>query len=187
MKQLGQYFTVSDELQQFVFDKVKNKGDVLLEPSFGAGHLLQKFKEYDRNYPIVCYEIDSGIKPVVEFNEHQKTEYADFTKQKITTKFKSIVGNPPYVKQKTGNVCQFSWYCEVAARKKLLTISNNALYNDITDLALRFYLYTNEFDDPTKGALFFHADYVKPTWNNMKRTAYIGRHIFYNRVKQRNI
>jgi len=104
MKQLGQYFTVSDELQQFVFDKVKNKGGVLLEPSFGAGHLLQKFKEYDRNYPIVCYEIDSGIKPVVEFNEHQKTEYADFTKQKITTKFKSIVGNPPYVKQKTGNL-----------------------------------------------------------------------------------
>ena len=104
MKKLGQYFTVSDELQQFVFDKVKNKGGVLLEPSFGAGHLLQKFKEYDRNYPIVCYEIDSGIKPVVEFNEHQKTEYADFTKQKITTKFKSIVGNPPYVKQKTGNL-----------------------------------------------------------------------------------
>ena len=91
------------------------------------------------------------------------------------------------VKQKMGNVCQFSWYCEATARKKLLTISNNPLYNDITDLALRFYLYTNEFDDPTKGALFFHADYVKPTWNNMKRTAYIGRHIFYNRVKQRNI
>ena len=91
------------------------------------------------------------------------------------------------VKQKTNTVCQFSWYCEATARKKLLTISNNPLYNDITDLALRFYLYTNEFDDPTKGALFFHADYVKPTWNNMKRTAYIGRHIFYNKVKQRNI
>lgn len=91
------------------------------------------------------------------------------------------------VKQKVGNVCQFSWYCEPAARKRLLTLSNNPLYNDITDLALRFYLYTNEFDDPTKGALFFHADYVKPTWNNMRRTAYIGRHIFYNRVKQGSV
>jgi spore germination cell wall hydrolase CwlJ-like protein len=91
------------------------------------------------------------------------------------------------VKQKVNNVCQFSWYCEAAARKRLLTLSNNPLYNDITELALRFYLYTDEFDDPTKGALFFHADYVKPTWNNMRRTAYIGRHIFYNRVKQGSV
>lgn len=91
------------------------------------------------------------------------------------------------VKQKINNVCQFSWYCEAAARKRILTLSNNPLYNDITELALRFYLYTDEFDDPTKGALFFHADYVKPTWNNMRRTAYIGRHIFYNRVKQGSV
>jgi len=88
------------------------------------------------------------------------------------------------VKQKVNNVCQFSWYCEAAARKRLLTLSNNPLYNDITELALRFYLFSDEFDDPTKGALFFHADYVKPTWNNMRRTAYIGRHIFYNRIKK---
>ena len=91
------------------------------------------------------------------------------------------------VKQKNDGVCQFSWYCEASARKRLLTIANTPLYNDITELALRFYLYTNEFDDPTKGALFFHADYVKPTWNNMRRTAYIGRHIFYNRVKQGSV
>jgi len=37
-KDLGQYFTISDEPQQFVFDKVKYKSSPLLEPSFGAGH-----------------------------------------------------------------------------------------------------------------------------------------------------
>lgn len=103
-KELGQYFTISEELQTFVFEKVKHKSARLLEPSFGAGHLLRKFKEYDENYPMTCFEIDDKIQPVIRFNEYQNVTYADFTKQKITTKFKTIVGNPPYVKQKTGNL-----------------------------------------------------------------------------------
>ncbi len=103
-KDLGQYFTISDDLQQFVFEKVKHKSSRLLEPSFGAGHLLNKFKEYDENYPIICYELDSKIKPIITFNQYQTPIYGDFTQQIITTKFKTIVGNPPYVKQKTGNL-----------------------------------------------------------------------------------
>lgn len=103
-KDLGQYFTIADELQQFVFDKVKHKSSRLLEPSFGAGHLLKKFKEYDENYPMICYELDAEVKPVVRFNEHQTPIYGDFTQQTITTKFKTIIGNPPYVKQKSGNL-----------------------------------------------------------------------------------
>lgn len=103
-KDFGQYFTIADELQTFVFEKVKYKSSRLLEPSFGAGHLLKKFKEYDDNYPIVCYELDSKIKPVITFNEHQTPVYGDFTQQILTCKFKTIIGNPPYVKQKTGNL-----------------------------------------------------------------------------------
>ena len=103
-KALGQYFTVSDVLQQFVFDKVKHKSSRLLEPSFGAGHLLKKFKEYDSNYPILCYELDETITPVIEFNEFQTPIYGDFTKQILTQRFKTIVGNPPYVKQRSGNL-----------------------------------------------------------------------------------
>lgn len=103
-KELGQYFTISDELQTFVFDKVKNKQSLLLEPSFGAGHLLKKFKEYSLNYPMVCYELDRTIKPLIRFNEYQTLVYGDFTDKIITTKFKTIIGNPPYVKQKSGNL-----------------------------------------------------------------------------------
>lgn len=103
-KLLGQYFTISDELQQFVFDKVKHKPSRLLEPSFGAGHLLKKFKEYDANYPMVCYELDETIRPVLEFNEFQTPVYGDFTKQIIPQRFKTIIGNPPYVKQRSGNL-----------------------------------------------------------------------------------
>jgi hypothetical protein len=70
-------------------------------------------------------------------------------------------------------------------RKGLLTTENNSLYNKVTELALSFYLYTEKFKDPTRGALFFHADYVKPGWNNMKYTVQIGRHLFYNKVSRK--
>ncbi len=102
-KKFGQYFTISDALQQFVFDKVKHKGSLLLEPSFGAGHLLKKFKELNENYPMYCYELNA-VSPIVTFNEHQTLVYGDFTKQVITTKYKTVIGNPPYVKQRTGNL-----------------------------------------------------------------------------------
>lgn len=107
-KTLGQYFTVSEELQQFVFDKVKHRGSRLLEPSFGAGHLLKKFIEYNPDYPMVCYELDDTVKPVIEFKkQHQTVIYGDFMAHTTTTtttttsdKFKTIIGNPPYIKQK---------------------------------------------------------------------------------------
>lgn len=103
-KTLGQYFTISERLQQFVFDIVKNKSSSLLEPSFGAGHLLKKFKEYDENYPMVCHEIDENVIPVINFNKFQKVIYGNFINCKTTQKFKTIVGNPPYVKQSKGNL-----------------------------------------------------------------------------------
>jgi len=103
-KQMGQYFTISETLQAFVFEKVKHKGARLLEPSFGAGHLTKRFKDADTNYPMTCYELDSTIQPVIDVNEYQTLIYGDFTKQTITQRFKTIVGNPPYVKRKTGNL-----------------------------------------------------------------------------------
>lgn len=104
MKEKGQYFTISTSLQQFIFDHVQHKSSCLLEPSFGAGHLLQLFKAYNVNYPMVCYEVDAHIPPILSFNEHQTLIYGDFLQQKITRTFKTIIGNPPFVKQKTGNL-----------------------------------------------------------------------------------
>jgi adenine-specific DNA-methyltransferase len=104
-KNMGQYFTISDELQKFVFDKVKYKGSCLLEPSFGAGHLLKRFKELDTNYPMICYELDSTIQPTISFNDHQIAIYGDFIKQPVAQQFKTIIGNPPYVKKhRTSNL-----------------------------------------------------------------------------------
>jgi adenine-specific DNA-methyltransferase len=53
---------------------------------------------------MLCFELDNTIKPTITFNSSQTIIYGDFTKQIITQKFKTIVGNPPYVKQSTGNL-----------------------------------------------------------------------------------
>ena len=82
----------------------KYKNSKLLEPSFGAGHLLIKFLEYNLNYDMECYEIDNTIKPIVNFNEHQNINYCDFTKKNISYKFKTIIGNPPYIKKTDCNL-----------------------------------------------------------------------------------
>ena len=78
------------------------------------------------------------------------------------------------VYQKTGKVYQFSW---VASRKHLTTPAHE-LYNEILDYAMAFYYKYHHMEDVTRGALFFHADYVNPRWNRQKTTQ-IGRHIFY--------
>ena len=97
-KELGQYFTINDNLQQYVFEMVKNRGHKLLEPSFGAGHLLKKFKELDENYPMVLFEIDTTINPCVNLNCFQNVTYCNFIQFNTDEKFKTIIGNPPYVK-----------------------------------------------------------------------------------------
>lgn len=89
------------------------------------------------------------------------------------------------VKQKENRVCQFSWYCEEKPKamsvSKVLTQSYNPLYNDVRDLAVYVYVNYEKLEDPTKGALFFHANYVNPGWKGLEKTATIGNHIFYAR------
>ena len=104
-KALGQYFTIDKGLQDWIFNHVKHKGEELLEPSFGAGHLLQPFLSANPRYPMTLYELDHSVKPVVSLAAPQKVMYGDFTKVPLIRKFKTIVGNPPYVKKKkTGNL-----------------------------------------------------------------------------------
>lgn len=103
-KERGQYMTISEDLQQRVYDCIRNTGP-LLEPSFGQGHLLKKILHADPTYPMVCCELDPTLKPVVTFREHQTVLYGDFLQQDFgTRRFQTIVGNPPYVKHRSGNL-----------------------------------------------------------------------------------
>ena len=77
------------------------------------------------------------------------------------------------VKQKVNSTCQFSWFCE---GKKHVT--NNFVYNQAREIAVYVYANYDKMHDITKGALYYHADYVRPGWK-LRRTVVIGRHIFY--------
>jgi len=91
------------------------------------------------------------------------------------------------VKQKSSNVCQFSWWCEPKNKEKALkakyTREETVIYNKSKEIALYVYLNYDDLkeDDLTSGAHFYHADYVNPGWK-LKRTTKIGKHIFYKRT-----
>lgn len=72
--------------------------------------------------------------------------------------------------------CQFSWYCDGRPDK----IGDPMAWAAAQVLALGVISGYNTVSDPTKGALFYHADYVKPEWRKrLKQTTRIGIHIFY--------
>jgi spore germination cell wall hydrolase CwlJ-like protein len=77
------------------------------------------------------------------------------------------------VKQKVNSTCQFSWYCE---GKK--AIRNFYAYEEAKEVAVYVYANYENLKDITKGALYYHADYVNPRWK-LQKTVVIGRHIFY--------
>lgn len=77
------------------------------------------------------------------------------------------------ISQRTKSVCQFSWKCEGGKR-----IADMAAYRKATMIAENVYL--GNYKDVTKGAKFYHADYVSPSWGRVfDRTTKIGAHIFY--------
>ncbi len=70
--------------------------------------------------------------------------------------------------------CQFSWWCD---GKKDIPVEANAWRRALTIARLT---YAGVVSDPTNGALWYHADYVNPSWASYKTVAAkIGRHIFY--------
>ncbi|MCH8198148.1 MAG: cell wall hydrolase [Proteobacteria bacterium] len=75
------------------------------------------------------------------------------------------------------NRCQFSWWCDGRSDKP----KDRRAWGLSKELANTIYAGMSE--DPTEGALWYHADYVKPYWKNVfARGPKIGRHIFYSQT-----
>ena len=112
-------------------------------------------------------EPDAGIKAVgfVTMNRVQDPQFP-----------KSIC---EVVYQRVGPVCQFSWVCifgrnpQIRNREQFERIK--AMARDIATMHP-----DNKTYDPSKGALFFHAAYIRPGWRLSKKVR-IGQHIFYSR------
>jgi len=99
--ELGQYFTKDLILLSKIDELIKNDTDIILEPSVGicsiVDYILKKRKvEFD------MFEIDKRLNIPDKYKN--KIIYADFLKCKITRLYKTIVGNPPYIKTKNGNL-----------------------------------------------------------------------------------
>ncbi len=72
--------------------------------------------------------------------------------------------------------CQFSWWCDGRGDRP----DDLAAWIGSKDLARR--ILAGSLDDPTGGALWYHADHVSPNWDmDIIRQAKIGRHVFYGR------
>jgi len=76
--------------------------------------------------------------------------------------------------------CQFSWWCDGRSdrpRNRRVWERAQAMAQDV---------YWGRSEDPTQGALWYHADYVMPYWGRVfERGPKIGRHIFYLGHKER--
>ena len=72
--------------------------------------------------------------------------------------------------------CQFSWYCDGKSDNP----KQLKAYNQMVGFAEMLLSGEVNFLDITDGALFYHADYVRPAWaKTKKRTIEIEDHIFY--------
>jgi spore germination cell wall hydrolase CwlJ-like protein len=70
--------------------------------------------------------------------------------------------------------CQFTWWCDRRSDRP----TDMAAWKKSMALARR--IYWDYSTDPTGGALWYHAEYVAPSWReSLSRGPKIGRHIFY--------
>jgi adenine-specific DNA-methyltransferase len=115
---LGQYFTTNNELKDKVYSFIMNKPKNILEPSIGQGDLVDYVSKKLNNIKFDMYEIDKDIKLLDEMTKKigvnaENTEnngkigkiiYGDFMIQEISKKYTTIIGNPPYIRTKKGNL-----------------------------------------------------------------------------------
>jgi len=78
------------------------------------------------------------------------------------------------VHQKVKNTCQFSWVCQGKT-----TIRNRAAWRESLKIAENILISKRKYGI-IGNAMYFHADYVEPSWAAEKKLiAQIGNHIFY--------
>lgn len=103
-----------------------------------------------------------------------KIAVAEVTMNRVKSKqFPRTVCGVVY--QKTKGVCQFSWVC-----KNGKTVRSTSAWRESVQIAENILISKKKYGI-IGNALYFHADYVDPSWANEKRLiAQIGNHIFYH-------
>ena len=99
---LDQYFTTAAELQAKVVSFILRQPVRILEPSVGRGHLVAATCAVHPNIKFDMYEIDRSVKPLAGLPGN--IIWGDFMAQSIEYKYDTIIGNPPYVRTRAGNL-----------------------------------------------------------------------------------
>ena len=102
-KEKGQYFTTDEFLKKTVLNLILNKPIKILEPSMGRGDLADYILKHKSTTEFHLYELDPEI-PLLESINREKVKYTNFLDEFISEKYKTIIGNPPYVRTKKGNL-----------------------------------------------------------------------------------
>lgn len=100
---LGQYFTTNENLQKKLYTFILNKPDLILEPSIGAGDLINFVLSKSPKIKFDMYEIDNSINFLDIINK-KNIIFGDFLNIEINKTYDTIIGNPPYVKTSKGNL-----------------------------------------------------------------------------------
>jgi spore germination cell wall hydrolase CwlJ-like protein len=78
--------------------------------------------------------------------------------------------------ERTRDRCQFSWWCDGRSDRP----DDLKAWTESKGLAKK--ILAGAIEDPTRGALWYHADHVNPGWDmDVIRQGKIGRHVFYGR------
>jgi len=76
----------------------------------------------------------------------------------------------------TSNRCQFSWYCDAKADVPYEADQ----WRTSLKIATAILQVDSSIPDPTGGALWYHADFTRPSWAlQYETTTIIGTHVFY--------
>lgn len=113
-----------------------------------------------------------GMKAVafVTLNRVQSEQYPDTPCDVVYQARLDGNGNPKR------NQCQFSWFCDGRSDDP----KDKVLFQLADSLAYEVMAEYGEVEDPTDGAIMYHASYVKPYWaKEYEKTVRIDTHIFY--------
>ena len=100
-KHFGQYFTKNVDLQKKVYEFIHNNPETILEPSVGRGDLVKYITKFNSKIKFQCYEIDKALDFIINTD---CIIFENFLKVNIKNNYKTIIGNPPYVRTKKGNL-----------------------------------------------------------------------------------
>ena len=100
---LGQYFTTNVKLKKIVSKLILNNPSNILEPSIGQGDLVSYIVKQNPNINFDMYEIDKKIN-MLDTIDKDKVIFGDFMTEPINKLYDTIIGNPPYIRTKKGNL-----------------------------------------------------------------------------------